>query len=184
MTASLNRSIGRRLGRLGWPGLAGIGLWVMAAAFFFSAVLPAQRHLETVRLNAASLQERIARAGSLLAVNARSPAVQLDEFYRAFPDERTSPDWIGKIAATAQSCGLQLDQGEYKPSRDKIGKLTRIQMTLPVKGEYRQIRLFLARTGVNVPIASLEQVEFERQKVGDPLVEAKIRLVLFLEQPS
>ena len=56
-------------------------------------------------------------------------------------------------------------------------------MTLPVRGEYRQIRQFLASTGAKVPIASLEQVQFERQKVGDPLVDARIRLVLYLEQP-
>lgn len=184
MTARLNRSLGRRLGRLGWPGMAGIGLWAMAAALYFSAVLPAQQRLDEIRLSAASLQERIARASRQLATGERPAAEQLAEFYRAFPDERSSPDWIGRIAATAQSCGLSLDQGEYKPTRDKVGKLTRLQMTLPVRGEYRQIRQFLARTGVNVPIASLDQVQFERQKVGDSLVDAKIRLVLYLEQPS
>ncbi|MDT3708216.1 MAG: type 4a pilus biogenesis protein PilO [Thiobacillus sp.] len=185
MTARLTRrSIGRRLGRLGLPGMVGIGLWVMSATLYFSAVLPAQQRLEEARHSAASLQERIARAGRQLSANERPAAEQLAEFYRAFPDERSSPDWIGKISATAQSCGLSLDQGDYKPSRDKIGKLIRLQMTLPVKGEYGQIRRFLASTGANVPIASLEHVQFERQKVGDPLVDAKIRLVLYLEQPS
>lgn len=183
MTASFNRAIGRHLGRLGWPGMAGIGVWVMAATLYFSAVLPAEQRLEEMRLSAASLHERIARASRQLASGERPAAEQLDAFYRAFPDERSSPDWIGRIAATAQSCGLSLDHGEYKPSREKIGKLTRLQMTLPVKGEYRQIRQFLASTGAKVPIASLEQVQFERQKVGDPLVDAKIRLVLYLEQP-
>lgn len=184
MTAWLNRSIGRRLGRLGWPGVVGIGVWAMAAALYFSAVLPAQQRLDEVRLSAVSLQERIARAGRQLATGERPATEQLDAFYRAFPDERSSPDWIGRIAATARSCGLSLDQGEYKPSRDKVGKLIRLQLTLPVKGEYRQIRQFLASTSAKVPIVSLEQVQFERQKVGDPLVDAKIRLVLYLEQPS
>jgi Tfp pilus assembly protein PilO len=183
MTAPLNSTIGRRLSRLGWPGMTGIGVWVMAATLYFSVVLPAEQRLEEARLNAASLHERIARAGRQLAAGERPAAEQLAEFYRAFPDERSSPDWIGRIAATAQSCGLSLDQGEYKPDRETVGRLTRLQMTLPVRGEYRQIRQFLASAGVKVPIASLEQVQFERQKVGDPLVDAKIRLVLYLEQP-
>lgn len=178
----LSRSIGRRLGRLGLPGVAGIGLWAMAAMLYFSAVLPAQQRLDEVRLDAASLQQRIARAGRLLAAGERPTSEQLAEFYRAFPDERSSPDWIGQIAATARSCGLSIDQGEYRPSRDKVGKLTQIQMTLPLRGEYHQIRQFLARTGAKVPIASLEQVQFERQKVGDSLVDAKIRFVLYLER--
>lgn len=182
MKTGLNRSIGRRLGRLGWPGMLGIGLWTMAAALYFSALLPAQQRLDEVRLSAASLQERIARANRQMATGERPAAEQLAEFYRAFPDERSSPDWIGRIAATAQRSGLRLEQGEYKPSRDKVGRLTRVQMTLPVRGEYRQIRTFLASTGAEVPIASLEQVQFERQKVGDPQVDAKIRLVLYLEQ--
>lgn len=184
MTASLNRSIGRRLGRLGWPGAAGIGLWVMAATFYFSAVLPAQQRLGEVRLNAASLHERIARAGRQMSAGERPPAEQLAEFYRLFPDASNSPDWIGKIAATAQRCGLSLDQGEYKPTRDTVGQLTRLQMTLPVRGEYRQIRRFLTATGAALPIVSLEQVQFERQKVGDPLIDARIRLVLYLGQAT
>jgi Tfp pilus assembly protein PilO len=181
MTAPLNRKIGRRLG---WPGVVGIGVWVMAAALYVSAVLPAEERLQEVRLDAASLHARIAQAGRQFASGERPAAEQLAAFYRAFPDERTSPDWIGTIAATAQRCGLSLDQGEYKPSRETVGRLTRLQMTLPVRGEYRQIRQFLASTGARVPIASLEQVQFERQKVGDPLVDARIRLVLYLEQPQ
>jgi Tfp pilus assembly protein PilO len=184
MTARLNRSIGRRLRWLGLPGMAGIGIWVMAATLYFSAVLPARQQLDELRLSAASLHERLARAGKQLTGNELPAAEQLAEFYRVFPDERSSPDWIGKIAAIAQGCGLSLDQGEYKPVRDTVGKLTRLQMTLPVKGEYRQIRQFLASTGASVPIVSLEQVQFARQKVGDPLVDANIRLVLYLGQSS
>lgn len=184
MTARLKRFFTRRLGRLGWPGTVGIGVWAMAAAFHFSAVLPAQQRLDEARLAAASLQQRIARAGRQLAAGERPAGEQLAAFYRAFPDERTSPEWIGRIAATAERCGLSLDQGEYRPARDSVGRLTRLQMTLPVRGEYRQIRRFLASTGTAVPIVSLEQVQFERQKVGDPQVDATIRLVLYLEQPS
>ena len=54
MTARLN--VGRRLRRLGLPGVLGIGAWAMAAAFHLSAVLPAQQRLDAVRLGAASLQ--------------------------------------------------------------------------------------------------------------------------------
>ena len=179
MTARLK--IGRRLRRLGLPGILGIGVWVMAASFHLSAVLPAQQRLDEVRASA-SLQQRGAQAGRQLDANARSPAEQLAEFYRVFPDETSSPDWIGRIAAIARDSGLSLDQGEYKPTRDTVGQLTRLQMTLPVRGEYRQIRRFLTATGAALPIVSLEQVQFERQKVGDPLIDARIRLVLYLGQ--
>lgn len=175
--------MGRRLRRLGLPGTLGIGAWVMAASFYLSAVLPAQQRLDEVRASAASLQQG-AQAGRQLDANARPPAEQLAEFYRVFPDETSSPDWIGRIAAIARDSGLSLDQGEYKPTRDTVGQLTRLQMTLPVRGEYRQIRRFLTDTGAALPIVSLEQVQFERQKVGDPLIDARIRLVLYLGQAT
>jgi Tfp pilus assembly protein PilO len=178
MTARLN--VERRLRRLGLPGVLGIGAWAMAAAFHLSAVLPAQQRLDAARLGTASLQQRIAAAGRQPNANARPPAEQLADFYRVFPDEASSPDWIGKIAAIARDSGLSLDQGEYTLTRDTVGRLTGLQMTLPVRGEYRQIRRFLTVTGAAVPIVSLEQVQFERQKVGDPLVDARIRLVLYL----
>lgn len=173
-------AIGRRLRLLGLPGMVGIGAWVMAVTFHLSAVLPAQQRLDQARQSAVSLQQRIAQAGRQLNASERLPAEQLAEFYGVFPDEASLPDWIGRIAAVAEDCGLSLDQGDYKPTRDKAGQLTRLQMTLPVRGEYRQIRRFLTGTGAAVPIVSLEQVQFERQKVGDPLVDAKIRLVLYL----
>lgn len=181
MTARLN--IGRRLRRLGLPGILGIGVWVMAVSFYLSAVLPAQQRLDEVRASAA-LQQRGAQAGRQLDTNARPAAEQLAEFYRVFPDETSSPDWIGRIAAIALDSGISLDQGEYKPTRDTVGQLTRLQMTLPVRGEYRQIRHFLTATGAALPIVSLEQVQFERQKVGDPEIDARIRLVLYLGQAT
>jgi hypothetical protein len=35
-----------------------------------------------------------------------------------------------------------------------------------------------------MPTVSLEQVQFERQKVGDPLVDARVRLVIYLGRSS
>jgi len=59
------------------------------------------------------------------------------------------------------------------------------QMTFPVKGNYPQIRKFLTALKVDIPSLSLQQVQFQRQKVGDAMVEANIKLVLyFLEQKS
>ena len=56
----------------------------------------------------------------------------------------------------------------------------RFQMVLPVKGEYRQIRRFLAALPAEIPIIALEDVQFSRQNVGDSTVEARIRMALYL----
>lgn len=170
--------------QLGWPGAVAAALLAMGVALYFSTVVPAQESLDRARLSAGSQHERIARAGRALNDGARPLDEQLAEFYRIFPSERDSADWVGKIAAIAERDGLSLMQADYKAERDKTGKLTRFQMSLPLRGEYQTIRRFLADLRADIPIVSLEQVQFERQKVGDPLVDAKIRLVIFLGKSS
>jgi Tfp pilus assembly protein PilO len=170
--------------QLGWPGAVAAALLAMGVALYFSTILPAQESLDRARLSAGSQHERIARAGRALNDGARPLDQQLAEFYRIFPSEQDSADWVGKIAAIAERDGLTLLQADYKAERDKTGKLTRFQMSLPLRGEYQKIRRFLADLRADIPIVSLEQVQFERQKVGDPLVDAKIRLVIFLGKSS
>lgn len=169
---------------LGWPGMIGAGGLAMCLALYFSTVQPAQQRLDTARLSAISLHDRITRASQALNDSARPIDEQLATFYQIFPSERDSTEWIGKIAAIAKRDGLALQQVDYKTDRDKNGKLIRFQMSLPLTGEYQTIRKFLSDLQAQIPIVSLEQVQFERQNVGSPLVNAKVRLVIFLGRSS
>jgi Tfp pilus assembly protein PilO len=181
----MNHLLNYRLRRLfGWPGLVGMGLWAMCLTLFIALVQPAQLRLEEMRHSADSLQVRMQRANRVLNSKTESAEVQLAEFYRVFPNARATADLIAKIADIAQRHGLNLEQGEYRATPDKLGKLTRLQMTLPLRGRYQQIRGCLAELGSELPIVALEQLQFERQKVGDTVLDAKVRLVLFLGQAS
>jgi Tfp pilus assembly protein PilO len=183
-------NLGRRFpwrywrGLLGLPGAIGVAGLGVGLVLYFSVVQPAQQRLDAVRHGASTLHERLARANEALRDDARPLDEQLVVFYRSFPGEQASPDWIGKIAAIAQRDGLGLQQADYKVDHDRIGKLIRFQMSMPLRGEYQTIRKFLSDLNNEIPIVSLEQVQFERQKVGDPLVDAKIRLVIFLGSAS
>ncbi|BCB27611.1 hypothetical protein SKTS_24970 [Sulfurimicrobium lacus] len=172
------------LRRIGAPGILAIGILVMCPALYFSAIRPMQARLDTARFSADRLHEQLALAGKSSSSARLSPAEQLTEFYGKFPHEGCSPQWLEKLVALAASRGLTLNDGEYKATREKVGKLVRYQMTLPVKGEYPQIRRFLTDVPGTLPVIALENVQFERQKVADPNVEAKIKMVLYLEQAS
>ena len=52
--------------QLGWPGAIGGAGLAMCLALYFSVVQPAQQRLDTARLSASSLHERIARADQAL----------------------------------------------------------------------------------------------------------------------
>lgn len=170
----------RSFRRLGRPGLLALGVLVACPAVYFSAMIPAQERLQSAQSNARSLHERIARSAKAMGMNQRTSEEQLTEFYQIFPGEKSSPQWLEKLLAVAENHGLSLDQGEYSAAPDKTVKLVRFQITLPVKGEYLKIRKFLAALPAELPIIALENVQFQRQKIADPVVEAKIRLVLYL----
>lgn len=174
----------RGLGLLGWPGVAGIGLLSICPAFYFSAILPMQERLASTRNSVIALQEQVKHAGrNGQGASQRTPEEQLDEFYRMFPEGRNMPEYLEKIFSSAQKQGISLDQGEYKVTSDQKGNLVSFQMTLPIKGEYPQIRKYLAALLADIPVLSLQQVQFKRRKVDNSLVEANVRLVLyFLEQ--
>jgi Tfp pilus assembly protein PilO len=169
---------------LGKPGVLAIGILVVFPPFYFSAIAPVQERLDAARRSTLSLREQILNASKPQDGVRRTPEEQLAEFYRIFPDERSSPQWLGKLVALAAKNGLALHEGEYKATRDKVGRLTRLQMVLPVKGDYLQIRSFLAMLTAEIPIIALENVQFTRQNITDSRVEASIRLALYLEQES
>lgn len=164
---------------LGWPGMAGIALLTACTAFYFSTIQQAQEKLASTQYSVLALQDELKRAGHGPNTN-RTPDEQIAQFYRLFPQDKDLPQWMEKIFATAQSQGIELEQGEYKVTRDKQGGLVRFQMTFPVKGAYPQIRKYLTSLMADIPALSLQQVKFKRQKVGDAMVEANIDLVLYL----
>jgi Tfp pilus assembly protein PilO len=184
MKAALTHWLRRHELRLGWPGALGLLVLAGCLAAWFTLVQPARQRLQQARLSATSLQERIARAGDDARNKPLSLQEQLDAFYRIFPSERDAAEWVGRIAAIAQRDGLGLHQAEYKATPDKSGKLTRLQMSLPLRGDYQVVRRFLTDLRSEVPIVAVEQVQLERQKVGDAAVDARVRLVIFLGRAS
>ncbi|MEQ1668574.1 MAG: type 4a pilus biogenesis protein PilO [Sulfuriferula sp.] len=174
----------RWLRRIGWPGMLAIGILAMCPAFYFSAISSEQARLTAARHSAVSLHKQLVLAGKSVKVAVLSPEDRLAAFYQEFPTEGCSPQLLEKLVVLASNHGLSLNDGEYKTTQDKVGKLVRYQMTLPVQGEYPQIRKFLAALPTELPAIALENVQFERPKIADPRVEAKIRLVLYLRQVS
>jgi Tfp pilus assembly protein PilO len=169
--------------RLGLPGAVGVGGLVLCLGLYFSILQPAEQRRDAARLTVSSLQKRIAQMRPD-SKQEKPLGEQLAAFYRLFPIEQDATDSVGKIVAIGKRDGLVLQQAEYKAEPDKTGKLTRFQMSLPLKGEYQAIRRFLSDVYAEMPIVALEQVQFERQKVGDSMVDAKVRLVIFLGKSS
>jgi hypothetical protein len=152
---------------LGWPG----------------TLRADQSRLDDLRLEIVKAREQRA-APAADAGAPTTPSDRLAAFYGFFPRPADLPDLLEKVFAAAKGSGLQLEHGEYRVLRDNAGALTQFQLTLPVRGTYPQIRKFVDGAMAEVSTLSLDSIQFERQKVGDAQVDAKIKLAVYLGTKS
>lgn len=164
--------------QLGWPGVLGAGLLACGAGFHFSVLVPEQERLDNLRASA-SVEARL-QADAERAPESTS-AGQLERFHQVFPPAAALPDRLDKVFAVAREHSIGLDQGEYKLTRTAAGRLERVQITLPVRSTYPQVRKFIAALRAEVPALALDHIQFERQKVADATVAATIKLALYME---
>jgi Tfp pilus assembly protein PilO len=169
---------------IAWPGILAIGLLAVCVSVYFSTILPLQDRLEIATINTTATSELAKQAVRSERKTGVLPAEQLAEFYEFFPSDKDSPKWIGKIVEVAEKNGISLNHGDYSVARDKAGSLIRIKITLPIQGTYPQIRKYLSSLTAEVPVVSLEDVQFERKDIQDNLLQAKLRLVLYLVRAS
>jgi len=168
---------------LGWPGILGFGLLVLAGGFYFSTLRSEQSRLVDLRQQIAQAREQRAAQADVAGVPA-TPAEKLAAFYGFFPRPADLPDLLQKVFAVANGHGLQLEHGEYRMIRDNASGLTQVQVTLPVHGTYPQIRKFVDGAMAEVSTLSLEGIQFDRPKVGDAMVDAKVKLAVYLGKRS
>jgi Tfp pilus assembly protein PilO len=166
---------------LGWPGILGLGLMVFACGFYFSTLRSEQSRLDDLRQQIAKVREQRAAPADSAPT---APADKLAAFYGFFPGSTDLPDLLQKVFAAAKGQGLQLEHGEYRVLKDNAGGLTQFQLTLPVRGTYPQIRKFVDGALTEVSTLSLDSIQFDRQKVGDAIVDAKVKLIVYLGKKS
>jgi hypothetical protein len=175
-------NLDRLIPQLGWPGFLAVGLLAASIPLFFSAIRPMQSEQEQMRLSLNSDYEQFRQSKANRILD--TPVAQLAEFYDFFPSEKESPHWLGLMVEIANKNRLTLNHGEYTLVRDSVGQLRRYKITLPVTGNYPQIRKYLSMLVAEEPFMSLENVQFERKDVEDSELQAKIVLVLYMRQAS
>lgn len=170
------------LQRLGMPGVLGIGLLVLALVALFAAAIPARNELERSRVVARQVAQQKARGAAGGVPRPLTPADQIKAFYAAFPSETAAADTLQMLYDAASQNALTLPHAEYHMAADEKIDLARYRITLPVRGSYAHIRGFLAAALAAVPTLALEHVDFQRQKIGDAQLDARITMTLFLSR--
>lgn len=104
----------------------------------------------------------------------------LAAFYGALGERHGAEQQVRTLFALASKSGLVLRQGEYKAGFDRNAHVYTYQVNLPVKGTYQAIWQFAMAALRAIPFASLDEISFHRDAIGDATVEARLRLTLYL----
>ena len=169
----------REVARLGTAGVIGIGLIVFAVGFYFSALRPSDRALAELRAEARDLERELRMGGSLAARDA-TPAEQLATFYAFFPAAGETSALLKRISAAAGARGIELQSGEYRMHKSGGARLARYEISLPLKGTYKQVRGFVADVLAAVPAAVLEEVNLRRENIESARLEARVRFTVYV----
>lgn len=171
----------RRLVRsLNWTAVLALALTAFDVAFYFSAVAPTMQAGQRLRAQAAELRATAGREPDG-AAQRHDPQAELDAFYAALARPAHVPDLLRRLHRVAATQGLVVEQGEYRPLPDPSGKLTRYQILLPARGTYPEVRRFIAHASRELPALALDGIAFQRQQIGDEVLEAQIKFTLFVQ---
>jgi Tfp pilus assembly protein PilO len=171
-------------GRLGREGLLGLGMLALAFAAYLVLYMPTQTRITQLRREVDTLAASSRDNGGRERSRSSSLPERLSAYYRFFPAQDTVPDWLNKIYRAAKKQNLALIEGKYSAKHERAGRLIRYEINLPVTGSYRQIHLFVGKILSEIPIAALNSITYERHKIADNAVDAKIKLSLYLGQAS
>jgi hypothetical protein len=157
--------------RLGPAGQVGLAALFAAAVIAASVLLPARNAIETLNADIAQAQR---------AHGPRTAEQGIPRFVASLPTRQKIPTVIGEVLQHAQEAGVPLDTGHYTFSAAKAGSLGRYDLEFPVKAGYPNVRDFINRTLTAIPSAGLAGLHVERKAVGDTVVNADIRFVIFV----
>lgn len=159
------------------PVLCGAVLLLAAGIAALGWLLPqraqhARQHQAAMRLASAP------PAAAVTPVASANDNLRL--FYDTLGEKRYAEQQVRTLFGLAAKAGLTLSQGEYKSGYDRNARLTTYQVTLPLKGSYADVWKFSLMALRAIPFASLDELSFKRENIGDQQVEARLRLTLYL----
>ena len=160
----------RIIDRIGSAGVGAIGL--LAAALLFSNFMV--KPLEQKNL---SLQEAATRQGR--KADAGQSGEKVAAVYEYLRKEEDTTDWLAKLHGIGTATGIQMRTASYR-TQPTEGRIVRYEIVLPVAGSYGQIRDFLKRAALEIPVLSIDQVTLKKDEKKGGAIHAEMRLTLHM----
>ncbi|HEX6008357.1 MAG TPA: GspMb/PilO family protein [Burkholderiales bacterium] len=166
---------------LGTMGLASIAIIAGAILFLFTMLKPLEaRNVELQHEIALNARQNASTDANL--VRTSTPAAKMAAFYHFLSTDRPMTEWLGRLYAAGQAAGVELQSADYRMQKTGT-RIERYQIRIPLRGNYAQIRGFLDNALVDIPVLSLDEVKFKRERASDAQIEAELLLSLHLVNP-
>jgi Tfp pilus assembly protein PilO len=175
------RQLQYRLRQLGSLGVLGLALLVAAGVLWLVLIQPGEQELVRLAAQVKTRQVELTALNTTGRVVELSKEEKIAEFYKGFPAVVQVPDQLKNIYQAADKNGLTLETGEYALLQTEADPLARYRVALPVKGTFAQILAFMDAVLKDMPSTALESANFKRDKVDDPVVDAKLVFIVFVE---
>ncbi len=166
--------------QLGWQGTYGIALLLIAGAFHFLALQPLEQEASLMHSRMDAAQHRGGIGGAKPSLGERQ--AELRAFFNSLPNETDVTDVLASMYLMAEACGIQFKEASYHLEERDRPRLEYV-VNFPVSGDYQRIRMFIFSVLYKHHAIALDQVDFQRDRVGDTSIKANIRMTLFL-RPS
>ena len=177
--ALLRERLGRIVLRAGWAGGVGVALLVVAAVF--SQVTDTAT--EERRAALASERARLLR-GEVRREPEVNERERLKAFYQRFPVATDLPEVLRRLHEHATARGVSLQRTDYRSSAEAGTPLLQVTLTIPVNGEFANLYGWLAEVLREMPEVALETLNVKRPAANSTVVEAEVRLQLYLRGRS
>ncbi|NRF69149.1 hypothetical protein HLB44_19315 [Aquincola sp. S2] len=166
--------------RHGLCWIVAAALLALAAGMWWLGVRPLQHRLAAVE---AQLRRPLVVSAPKASMQGEGDAPRLAAFKDLLQPYRDNPALVRRLVALTHD-ELKWDQAEFSPTHDAALDLVRLQITVPVSGEYRPLQQAVERALIELPNLSVDQLLFKRQQVGQAGVEARVRMSLWLRAPA
>lgn len=169
------------LWRHGWWGLLAATGLLAAAALWQWELRPTASRIE--RTEAALRAPRATPTEPAAPPGEKPDQERLAAFRNVLaPYEQSSEVVRGVIAATLQD--LRWERAEFQQTRDQVLGTVRLQISVPVVGDYPRLRRGLERALHEAPGLSLDQVSFRRENERQTQLDARLKMSLWLTAPE
>ena len=165
----------------GWAVLSVLAILFLAGQFVVLPNLAQQldsqrKELQQLQLEQSNLSRTIA-----LPVKPSGNKKILDQLSSVSIPEAEFTDVLRKIATMAERNGVVLSQSDYQNSSKGHGGLNRLQVTLPLRASYPQLKQFIEQVLFEFPGVSLDDLVLKRESVAQNQVEIRIKLSLWIQ---